>query len=271
MIDMSHLAGGAWERQYLGEISQLLPETKAIAIHWWGQRRRWLAKFPLPKPRLAVPAKVDSESVVIIVSDELYRIPKNIPALAVFKQYVANDDRYSIPFPLGVRTGFPNLPVQPIKDRSIDIGFVGQGYPHRLSFLNRLRNHPELKRYNIHFNCEGGIPITEYAKLLNNTKISICLPGYLGPETFRYYESIKSGCIIVSAKMPANALYQPDPGFQVNDINDVDRLAGILSSVLEQRAEHDLLQQRSLATWEQRYSPQAVANAISNTANRSKN
>jgi hypothetical protein len=271
MIDMSHLAGGAWERQYLGEISQLLPETKAIAIHWWGQRRRWLAKFPLPKPRLAVPAKVDSESVVIIVSDELYRIPKNIPALAVFKQYVANDDRYSIPFPLGVRTGFPNLPVQPIKDRSIDIGFVGQSYPHRLSFLNRLRNHPELKRYNIHFNCEGGIPITEYAKLLNNTKISICLPGYLGPETFRYYESIKSGCIIVSAKMPANALYQPDPGFQVNDINDVDRLAGILSSVLEQRAEHDLLQQRSLATWEQRYSPQAVANAISNTANRSKN
>jgi glycosyltransferase involved in cell wall biosynthesis len=270
MIDLSYLAPGAWERQYLGQISQFLPETKAIAIHWWGQRRRWLARFPLPKPRLVVPRKVDSETVVIIVSDELYRIPKHIPALAVFKQYVANDDRHSIPFPLGVHAGFPDVPVQPIKDRAIDIGFVGQSYPHRLSFLSRLQNHRELKRYRIHFNCEGGVPITEYARLLNNTKISICLPGYLGPETFRYYESIKSGCIVVSAKMPVNALYQPDPGFQVDDINDVDRLAGLLSSILEQRAEHDFLQQRSLAAWEQRYSPPAVAAAISNAASQSK-
>jgi hypothetical protein len=267
MIDLSYLSPGAWERQYLSEISELLPQTKAVAIHWWGQRRRWLAKFPLPKPRLVVPRKVDSETVLIIVSDELYRIPKKIRALAVFKQYVANQDIHSIPLPLGIHAGFPNLPIRAIKDRSIDIGFVGQGYPHRLGFLNRLRNHPELKQYRMHFNCEGGLSIAEYATLLNDTKISICLPGYLAPETFRYYESSKLGCIVVSAKLPTNALYQPDPGFQIDSINDVDQLAITLKSILEQTAKHDALQQRSLMAWEQRYSPQAVANAISYAAN----
>ena len=268
MIDLSYLAPGAWEKQYLGEISQLLPNTKAVAVHWWGQRRRWIPRsLPLPKPRLTIPAEVDPETVLIIVSDELYRVPKCTSALAIFKQYVANEDTESIPFPLGVRGGFPKLPIQPIKDRSIDIGFIGQGYPHRLKFLSRLQNHPNLKRFRIHFNCQGGVPINEYAKVLNNTKISICLPGYLGPETFRYYESIKLGCIIVSPRMPANALYQPDPGFQVDNLEDIDRLAVVLESILQQDAEHDILQQRSLAAWEQRYSPEAVVNAIVNAAN----
>lgn len=88
----------------------------------------------------------------------------------------------------------------------------------------------------------------------------------LGPETFRYYESIKMGCIVVSPKMPANALYQPDPGFQVEDINDVGRLAEVLSSILQRRAEYDVLQQRSLAAWDERYSPKAMAEAIARTA-----
>jgi hypothetical protein len=270
MIDLSYLAQGAWERQYLGEISRLLPDTKAIAVHWWGQRRRWLPRgLPLPKPRLRVPKEVDQETVLIIVSDELYRTPKAIPTLAVFKQYVANEDKTSIPFPLGVHSGFPNLLAQPLKDRTIDIGFIGQPYPHRLAFLTRLENHPDLHRYRIHFNYEGGVPITEYANILNNTKISICLPGYLGPETFRYYESIKQGCIVVSGRMPANPLYQPDPGFQVEDMNDVDRLAPLLSSILEQRADHDSLQQRSLSAWEDRYSPTAMSKAILKAAARS--
>lgn len=94
MIDLNYLAKGAWERQYLEEISSLLPDTKAIAVHWWGQRRRWLPRGPpLPKPKLVVPKKVDRETILIIVSDELCRIPNALPALAVFKQYVANEDK----------------------------------------------------------------------------------------------------------------------------------------------------------------------------------
>jgi hypothetical protein len=268
MIDLSRLAPGAWERQYLSEVSHFLPDTKAIAVHWWGQRRRWIPRaLPLPKPRLVIPRELDSETVLIIVSDELYRIPKSISALAVFKQYVAATDTTSIPFPLGLRSGFPNLAVQPMKDRSIDLGFIGQGYPHRTAFLSRLRDHPQLQGYEIHFNCEGGVPISEYARILNNTKVSICLPGYLGPETFRYYESIKLGCIVVSPRMPANNLYDPDPGFQVDDINDVDKLAALLDSILQRSAAHDILQQRSLAAWDERYSPQAVAKAILKAAN----
>jgi glycosyltransferase involved in cell wall biosynthesis len=101
---------------------------------------------------------------------------------------------------------------------------------------------------------------------LNDTKISLCPLGFLGPETFRSYESIKMGCIVVSATMPANALYQPDPGFQVEDINDVDRLAEVSSSILQRRAEYDVLQQRFARRLGRAISPKAVAEAIAKTA-----
>ena len=123
MIDLSYLMDWAWEAEYLAKLSTFIPGIDAVAIHWKSETlfRRWFpglrSKYVLDK--LVIPKAVSEETALIILSDELYRVPTKIRALAVFKQYVSNKDTISVPFPLGVRRGFPCLPPKPIADRSI--------------------------------------------------------------------------------------------------------------------------------------------------------
>src|SRR5205823_116172 len=146
MIDLSYLENWAWETEYLAQVSAFIPGINAIAIHWKSETlfRRWFPRLRSKyiHDKLIIPPAVNAETAVIILSDELYRVPKNISALAVFKQYVSDKDPTSIPFPLGVRRGFPTLTPKPIAARTIDAGFVGRTYPHRKTFLTELSNHP---------------------------------------------------------------------------------------------------------------------------------
>ena len=269
MIDVSYLEDWAWETAYLAKVSNLIPDIQAVAMHWKSETlfRRWFpglrSKYVLDK--LVIPKAVSDETALIILSDELYRVPKEIRALAVFKQYVSNEDTTSIPFPLGVRRGFPSLPPKPIAERSIDVGFVGRNYPHRKTFLGELSNHAKLRRFRLRLTCEMRLSISEYSQFLNDTKISICLGGNSSPETFRYFESTKLGCIVITPRMPANALYASHPGIQIDEIDDVDRVAAVLESVLQTPERHEALQQQSLSAWQTRYSPQSVAAMIKRT------
>jgi hypothetical protein len=269
MIDLSYLKDWAWETEYLSQISSFVPEITAVAIHWKSETlfHRWFprlrSKYVLDK--LDIPPEVNEETVLIILSDELYRVPKKIAARAVFKQYVSDQDNESIPFPLGVRRGLSCLSPKPIKQRTIDVGFVGRTYPHRETFLAELSNHSKLKRFRLELKCEARLSISEYSDFLNNTKVSICLGGNSSPETFRYFESTKLGCIVITPKMPANTLYESHPGIQVGEINNVDDVAAVLQCVLQAPEEHEAFQQRSLLAWETQYSPQAVATTIART------
>jgi hypothetical protein len=269
MIDLSYLKDWAWETEYLAQVSAFIPGISAIAVHWKSETlfRRWFprlrSKYVLDK--LIIPKAVNEETALIILSDELYRVPKEIGALAVFKQYVSNEDTTSIPFPLGVRRGFPCLPPKPIAKRSIDVGFVGRNYPHRKTFLAELSNHAKLSHFRLQLGCEMRLSISEYSHFLNDTKISICLGGNSSPETFRYYESTKLGCIVITPRMPTNALYASHPGIQVDEIDDVDKVAAVLESVLQAPERHETFQERSLLAWQTQYSPQAVAAMIKRT------
>jgi len=269
MIDLSFLKDWAWETEYLSEISRFIPDVNAIAIHWKSETlfRRWFPRLRSKyiRDKLIIPPAVNAETAVIILSDELYRVPKNISALAVFKQYVSDKDTTSIPFPLGVRRGFPTLTPKPIAARTIDAGFVGRTYPHRKTFLTELSNHPKLRDFRLKLTCDLRLSISEFGEFLNDTKVSVCLAGNSSPETFRYYESTKLGCIVITPHMPANALYASHPGIQIDDIDDVDEVAAVLESVLQAPARHEALQERSLSAWQTQYSPQAVAAMIKRT------
>src|SRR5438270_4098410 len=269
MIDLSYLKDWAWETEYLAQVSAFLPSIDAIAIHWKSETlfRRWFPRLrsKYVRDKLIIPKAVSEETALIILSDELYRVPKEIRALAVFKQYVSNEDKTSIPFPLGVRRGFPLLPPKPIAKRSIDVGFVGITYPQRKTFLGELSEHDRLRRFRLRLTCETRLSISEFSQFLNDTKISLCLGGNSSPETFRYYESTKLGCIVITPRMPANGLYASHPGIQIDEIDDVDQVAAALESVLQAPEGHEALQERSLSAWETQYSPQAVAAMIKQT------
>jgi hypothetical protein len=269
MIDVSYLKNWAWETEYLAQVSAFLPGINAIAIHWKSETlfRRWFPRLrsKYVRDKLIIPEAVSEETALIILSDELYRVPKEIGALAVFKQYVSNQDTTSIPFPLGVRRGSPCLPPKPIAERSIDVGFVGRNYPHRKTFLAELSNHAKLRRFRLRLTCETRLSISEFSHLLNDTKISICLGGNSSPETFRYYESAKLGCIVITPRMPSNALYASHPGIQIDEIDNVDEVATVLESVLQAPEKHEAFQERSLLAWQTQYSPEAVAAMIKRT------
>src|SRR2546423_8357471 len=153
MIGLHYLEEWGLETAYLDKVSNLIPDIQAVAIHWKSETlfRRWFPRLrsKYVRDKLIIPKAVSEETVLIILSDELYRVPKEIRALAVFKQYVSNEDMTSIPFPLGVRRGFPSLAPKSIAERSIDIGFVGRNYPHRKTVLGELSNHAQLRRFRL--------------------------------------------------------------------------------------------------------------------------
>lgn len=269
MLDLSYLKDWAWETEYLSRIFLFLPEIKAVALHWSSERRfhRW---FPRLRSKhrledLIIPPTVDEATALILISDELYRIPRKIPALAVFKQYVSDQDHSSIPFPLGLRRGFPELEPIQIRERSIDVGFIGRMYPHRRAFLTALSNHSKLKDFRLELFGEARLSLSEYASFLNDTKISLCLAGNSSPETFRYFESAKMGCIIVSPRMPANELYERHPGVQLENADDVEEVAANLRVILESPERQEYLQSQSLLAWRSKYSPRAIASTISHS------
>ncbi|PZR75413.1 MAG: hypothetical protein DLM52_07745 [Chthoniobacterales bacterium] len=269
MLNLTHLKEWAWETEYLSEISSLIPEINGVVVHWRSERlfRRRFARFrpKFLREKLSLPRNIAQESVLIILSDELYRTPPKAPGLVVFKQYVGEEDDDSFPFPLGYRRGFPKLAPLPMESRTIDVGFRGRMYPHRQAFLTQLANHPKLREFRIDLTSETRLSVAEYAGFLNNCRISLCLAGNSSPETFRYYESLKTGCIVVTPRMPRNALYQCHPGFEMSDIDDVERVAEALRRILEAPAEHAALQQRALQTWETQYAPAAVAALLRDT------
>ncbi len=131
--------------------------------------------------------------------------------------------------------------------------------------MKRLQQHRLLKGYRLALGDQGYLKASAYAEFLNNTKVSLCLPGNSSSETFRYYESLKSGCITVTPKLPSNALYADHPGIQLERIDDADALAQVLRPLLEHSERHDNLQARARAVWATQYSPQAVAAMISDT------
>ena len=132
-------------------------------------------------------------------------------------------------------------------------------YPHRKNFLNRLSNHPRLKHFRLDLTNETRLSITEYANYLNESRVSLCLGGNCSPETFRFFESMQTGCIVVSPKMPSNDLYAGRPGFEIGEIDNPNAVAEVIESILADPQKHDVLQHGSLQTWTARYSPPAVA------------
>jgi hypothetical protein len=104
-----------------------------------------------------------------------------------------------------------NFCSRPLKDRKYDIFFSGQLDSHRkecLHYVNKISNS---------FNClinpttsfAKGFSLNEYYDHLENSKIAIVPRGVCVPESFRYFESMKSGCIIISS-YPVN-----DKNFQI--------------------------------------------------------
>lgn len=97
-----------------------------------------------------------------------------------------------------------------------------------------------------------------YAQVMANCKISIC-PRGSNPETFRFYESCKAGCVIICDPIPDTWFYRAHPGIVIEDWQD---LPGLLDSLLASPAEMERLSDATLKYWESNLAEEVAANRI---------
>jgi hypothetical protein len=248
VFDESRLASYAWEREYLRSIWENLPDVNATVAHWWPDR-----------PFEAVVA--DPTTLLVVVSDEVARVPPPLDCRGVVKQYVHPADRRSFAIPLGTRNGFPAIRPRPITDRAIDVTFIGSPWRHRQLLITWLRDHSQLRNLKLRFELSANLSIAEYADALNSTKVSLCLAGRMNVETFRFFESMAGGCIAITPRYPENPVYLSGPQLVAEEPNQI---VNAIIAILEDRNQMRAVHEASIAAWNNRYSPTAVAAQIRN-------
>lgn len=179
----------------------------------------------------------DKNTVVFLIGNEQYQIPAyHSEVKCVFANYVKSDCEAGnvYPIPHGIMKGVPRLPYKPMKDRPIDVLFIGWCHGRRGEVLQNLAN--RLKdRYNIVFSHQNSatlIPSVYGPDYLWNSKICLDLFGGHGPETFRYYESLMYGCATISQTKPRHWVYEESPAIFIDSWFDYDAICKKIEELL---------------------------------------
>ena len=206
------LVKNAVERDYMTEtvntLSRMLRDNLVVVLKHHFQR---------------LPTVGRKKIVLIDISDESHSVPKEVSredVLIIFQPYYMTnvwDEPWHNPkvkpLPLGVTNNFSAV-VKPIAEREYDFCFSGQipetGSRH--NFKIHLDNLVESGKYKSFVNYtdsfNSGLSKSEYCELLSNSKVSLCPPGAISKESFRFFESVKAGCMIVFSSMPKLWFYE---------------------------------------------------------------
>ncbi|KST66492.1 glycosyltransferase family 47 protein [Mastigocoleus testarum] len=187
------------------------------------------------------------------------------------------------PFPLGYFRQ-SDLPTVPILERTCDVSFIGslknspkQGLlkmfgffkspkiVSRQSMVSCVSKWQGADRYNVDVRLTSSFPHAEktsefgdYSERLMNTKICLS-PRGTSLETFRYFEALRYGCILVSEPVPNYWFYKDSPAIYLNDWN---KLPQLLESLLGDTQRLEELHHKALNWWQNRCSPSAVSSQM---------
>jgi hypothetical protein len=176
------------------------------------------------------------------------------------------------------------LPVVPIEERGTDVFFAGsvQHGPsllHRLgspkprarrkmlAALERLRvSRPDLRtdlRLTPSFKASAAAAPAENSRALMNAKVSLA-PRGTSLETFRVFEALRFGCVVIGDRLPRHWFYDGAPVIQLNRWGELERaLVPMLDDGVELRRRHE----RALAWWRERCSEAAVGRFMAERLN----
>ena len=232
------------------------------------------------------------KKVLFYLSDESGEAARELEGsyYRIFKSYLPPGIYKNIyPFPLGQVNNirFAESEIKKISAREISAFFSGNLNENRIAFfkqfswlkipvtaLKYLIRIPLIKKMllktvcrkqiansfiNFTYGFKQGLSAEAYKQHLLNAKIVFCPAGFISTETFRHYEAMAAGCIIISEKLPENLLYKTAPIIQVSDWK-----AGIAIALklLNNIAELEQLQQNSIDFWRKNYSESAVAGYV---------
>ncbi len=202
-------------------------------------------------------------AVVYQVSDEAHEVPDfAADVFMVFKNYRpfdAGPDSIRI-VPLGCNKDVPALPVQEMAERSIDLFFSGWNqyrddfYAAVDAFYPEVSRGPEIDILRAEEFRAGHTPEV-YAHKLAQTKLALC-PRGVSHETFRIYEAMRAGCVVIAARQLPAWFNEGWPVIEIDDWSELKELAdGLLGN--EKRLQELSLETR--AWWEEKCSEEAVA------------
>lgn len=212
--------------------------------------------------------------ILILTSDETHKIPHQINnknVAYIFKQYTP---MFNINDPISINTipkvfalplcqldGFYDLNID-IHQRAIDWCWMGQYDPYRrqdfkyaVDIASNLNGLKYAKMWYEGWN--NGMKINDYCTIMNNTKIALVPCGSASFETFRFFEAMMCGCVVLSIKQPSVDFYKDAPYIEINNwINDIEQ------QIIETLSNNNLLSTLSMEArkWHHKYcSPEGLA------------
>lgn len=216
----------------------------------------------------------NKKNVIIGIKNEY--LTDNIPQkwrdnATIFKAYLLQEQEHGSvhSLPLGYNKKHKKLVNRPITERPIDVFFAGNVCSanrrrHVSSVIDFFEKMPKQQRPYLDFNITRGFNVgldaDTYSQKLHDSKIVVCPVGNVSVETFRHYEAMRSGAIVVSPKLPETKIYKDAAICQVEDWNkDVGNVIMDLLSDLDML---QLVQTRQQQTYDNRYKAESVAKYI---------
>ena len=216
----------------------------------------------------------DKKNVIIGLADEF--MTDNIPQdwkenATTFKAYLLPEQEVGSvhSFPLGFNKKHQKLINRPMKDRPIDVFFSGHmastNRRHYLRWvIDFFQDMPKEERPKLDFNITRGFNMglspEEYSQKLYQSKIVVCPAGNVSMETFRHYEAMRSGAIVVSPRLPQTKIYK---GAAICQVDNWEQNVG--QAIMDLLSDPDMLQlcqERQQQTYDNRFTAKAVAKYI---------
>lgn len=245
-----------WEEPYLQAALDHLPASLFNAYNWIITDHL----TPVSAPSL--------ETVVFYLGNEDGSLPDYTQEVkAIFTPYpprVCPANTYTIPLGPGIWPDYLNdrLP----EDRNLDLFFSGRKLHRRkaaFDALDRIMQDPEIKA-NVKKTDTfgGGMAPKTYINTLGNSKIAIAPEGNFSNITFRHFEALMQGCVVISAPLPGCGCYQSFPAYQLNNWN---HLPSLVKRLINEPAKLRSLQQNGFEYYHQMIAPKALAETIKRT------
>lgn len=163
--------------------------------------------------------------------------------LHIFSNYYW-DTKNTTSIPLGYFTESSNSDVIPLGERLYNISFIGCLNRNRLELASKLSGiskfwlfmglsfykdktlkilnkivqwkwNRDLFQFNEDFN--KGMDSDTYQYFLQHTKIALCPRGWVNSETFRLYEAMRYGCVVITEELPDRSYYKDIPVIKVKN------------------------------------------------------
>jgi hypothetical protein len=97
-----------------------------------------------------------------------------------------------------------------------------------------------------------------YSELVAQTRVCL-VPRGNSPETFRFFEALRAGCVVVCESLPDHWYYRGAPVVRLNRWSE---LSSVVPPLLADSARLDEMHRASLHWWESRCSERAIGHLI---------